>query len=174
MWPLLRNLLVAVFVLTGLALAFRDLSGGAISSARNEQVRLEPGEDEDSVVLGDDEIEIAPSAHGHFRLNAEVNGETVDFMVDTGASLVVFGPETAARLGFDPDYLEFSGRTQTANGIASVAWITLDEIVIGDLTVGPVKAAVVQAPMETSLLGMSFLAQLDGYEVRDGRLVFRW
>jgi len=30
------------------------------------------------------------------------------------------------------------------------------------------------APVATSLLGMSFLARLDGYEVRDGRLVLRW
>ena len=87
---------------------------------------------------------------------------------------MVLGSETAERLGFDLDSLEYSGTAQTANGTAPIARIILDEIVIGDLTVRSVEAAVIEKPMPTSLLGMSFLTRLDGYEVRDSRLVLRW
>ncbi len=168
MWPLLRNLFIAVFVLTGVAVAVRDLSGnvGRNGAETPPSVAIAEG--------GDGELEIAKGPRGHFVLEAEVNGEPVEFVVDTGASIVVVGPETAERLGFDLDSLEYTGMARTANGTTPIAPIILDTIVIGDLTVSAVEAAVVAKPMATSLLGMSFLARLDGYEVRDNRLVLRW
>ncbi len=176
MWPLLRNLFIAAFVLTAVAIAVRDLSGnvgeGTTEKPRAVVTVVEGNEDE--VDDGRGELEIAPGQFGHFLLEAEVNGEPVDFLVDTGASLVVLGSETAERLGFELDSLQYTGTARTANGTAPIARVILDEIVIGDLTVRAVEAAVVRKPMATSLLGMSFLARLDGYEVRDGRLVLRW
>ncbi len=180
MLSLLRNLFIAVFVLTAVAIAVRDLSGNGdeVTSETPRAVATADEGDEDEDEDGADdrlgELEIEPGQYGQFRLEAEVNGELVDFLVDTGASLVVLGSETAERLGFDLDALEYSGMAQTANGTAPIARIILDEIVIGDLTMGTVEAAVIKKPMATSLLGMSFLARLGGYEVRDGRLVLRW
>jgi predicted aspartyl protease len=37
-----------------------------------------------------------------------------------------------------------------------------------------VSASVNEAPLEVSLLGMSFLEQLSGYQVERGRLILRW
>ena len=176
MWPLLRNLFIAVFVLMAVAIAVRDLSGnvgeGTTEKPRAVATVVEGDEDRDEDGLG--ELEIAPGQYGQFVIEAEVNGEPVDFLVDTGASLVVLGSETAERLGFDLDSLEYTGTARTANGTAPIALVILDQIDIGDLTVRTVEAAVVRKPMATSLLGMSFLARLDGYEVRDSRLVLRW
>ena len=107
-------------------------------------------------------------------LEAEVNGETIEFLVDAGAGVVVLGAETAERLGFGPRERDYSGVARTADGTTPIARIILDEIVIGDLTVSGVEAAVAGKPMAVSLSGMSFLAPLDGREVRDGRLVPRW
>ena len=178
MSSLLRNLFIVVFVLTAVAIAVRDLSGnvghGTTEKPRPVASAVAGDEDEDGSEDGLGELEIEPGQHGQFRIAAEVNGEPVDFLVDTGASLVVLGSETAERLGFDLDSLEYSGMAQTANGAAPIARIILDEIVMGDLTIGAVEAAVVKMPMATSLLGMSFLARLGSYEVRDGRLVLRW
>ncbi len=170
MWPLLRNLFIAVFVLTGIAVAVRDLSGGAGRGATGKPPGVVTGVERD----GAGELEIAQGQYGQFVLEAKVNGEPVQFLVDTGASLVVLDVETAERLGVDVDSLEYTGMARTANGTAPIARIILDEIVIDDLTVEAVEAAIVAKPMATSLLGMSFLARLDGYEVRDGRLVLRW
>ena len=167
MWPLLRNFCIAVFVLTGVAVAVRDLSGnvGRDGTEKPPSVATADGTD--------GELEIAKGPRGHFVLEAEVNGEPVEFVVDTGASIVVVGPETAERLGFDLDSLEYTGVARTANGTTPIAPIILDTIVIGDLTVSAVEAAVVGKPMATSLLRVSFLAWLEGYEVRGGRLVLR-
>ncbi len=178
MLSLLRNFFIVVFVLTAVAIAVRDLSGNVgqdtTEKPRTVASAVEGDEDEDGAEDEFGELEIKPGQFGQFRIEAEVNGEPVEFLVDTGASLVVLGSETAERLGFDLDSLEYSGNAQTANGIAPIARIILDEIVIGDLTIGTVEAAVVKKPMATSLLGMSFLARLGSYEVRDGRLVLRW
>ena len=73
-----------------------------------------------------------------------MNGEPIEFLVDTGASLVVLDGETAERLGFDLDALEYTSMARTANGTAPIARIMLDEIVIGDLSVSAVEAAVVK------------------------------
>ncbi len=178
MLSLLRNLFITVFVLTAVAIAVRDLSGnvgqGTTEKSRAVITFAEGGEDEDEAEYRFGELEIESGQYGHFLLEAEVNGEPVDFLVDTGASLVVLDSETAERLGFDVDSLEFTGMSNTANGTAPFARIILDEIVVGDLTVNAVEAAVHKLPMKNSLLGMSFLARLEGYEVRDGRLVLRW
>ena len=178
MLSLLRNFFIVVFVLTAIAIAVRDLSGNVgqdtTEKPRTVASAVEGDEDEDGAEDGLGEVEIKPGQFGQFRIEAEVNGEPVEFLVDTGASLVVLGSKTAERLGFDLESLEYSGMAQTANGTAPIARIILDEIVIGDLTIGTVEAAVVKKPMATSLLGTSFLARLGSYEVRDGRLVLRW
>jgi aspartyl protease family protein len=122
----------------------------------------------------DDQLEIEAGPNGHFFVAAEVNGRTLNFMIDTGATTVALRPEDADMLGFYQGTLRFSERVRTANGIARVAPVTLDEITIGELTVRDVAASVLQRPMRHSLLGMSFLRRLDGYEVRGDRLVLKW
>lgn len=121
-------------------------------------------------VIGEDGVEFVAGEDGHFHLEALVNGERVRFMVDTGASDVVLTPRDAERLGFDPAGLAFDRPYNTANGIAFGASITLDEIEVGPIRVADVAASVNQAPMDRSLLGMSFLRRLSGYEVRGDRL----
>lgn len=119
-------------------------------------------------------IEIEAGRSGHFELQAEVNGTPVRFLVDTGATFVMLSPADARRVGFPPERLTFDALVSTANGVASVARVNLQEIKAGQLTVRGVGALVGQRPMAVSLLGMNFLRRLDGYEVRNGRLVLRW
>ena len=47
-----------------------------------------------------DELVLAADSRGHYYVDAEVNGETVRFLVDTGASMVALSPDDAARIGF--------------------------------------------------------------------------
>ena len=122
------------------------------------------------------EIEIKMSPNGHFLLQATVNGKAIEFIVDTGATHVMLRPEDAKKLGFNEGELEFSQRANTAGGVVRVAPVVLDEIKIGQLTVSNVAAGVNKQSggIETSLLGMSFLRRLRGYEVVGKRLILRW
>jgi aspartyl protease family protein len=110
---------------------------------------------------------------GHVILDAAVNGAAVRLLVDTGASLVVLTRQDARAAGITPGELVYSHQVSTANGAARMARVTLREIRIGQLSIYDVPAAVLEN-LNISLLGMSFLTRLQGYEMRDGRLTISW
>lgn len=120
------------------------------------------------------EIRVPADGRGHFFLRATVNGSSVPFLVDTGASTIVLSPEDARRIGFRPAGLAFDQRIMTAGGEVPGASVTLREIRIGQLQVFGVPATVHGAPLPISLLGTSFLRRLEGYEVERDRLILRW
>jgi aspartyl protease family protein len=123
---------------------------------------------------GSREIHIAAHESGHYLVDATVNGVDLAFLVDTGASWLTLSKADAARAGIETAWLDFDIRLQTANGIVRAARIELPELRIGDMELRDVAAIVNDSPMGFSLLGMSFLERLDGYEVRDGTLILRW
>jgi clan AA aspartic protease (TIGR02281 family) len=110
---------------------------------------------------------------GHVALTAMVNGAPVRFLVDTGASRVTLTAEDARAAGISPGELVFNQRSQTANGLAREAPVTLREIRIDRLSIDNVSAAV-NENLTMSLLGMSFLRRLKSFEMRDGALTISW
>ena len=117
-------------------------------------------------------VEADPS--GHYVVEAMVNGAPVTFLLDTGASEIVLTLDDARRVGLEPRTLAFTQRFSTANGEVRGAPVVLREVRIGQFRLLDVTASVNEAPLEVSLLGMSFLEQLNGYEVERGRLILRW
>ena len=110
---------------------------------------------------------------GHVILDAAVDGASVRFLVDTGASLVTLTPADAQAAGITPRELVFNHRVSTANGSARMAPVTLREVRIGQLSMYDVPASVLEH-LNISLLGMSFLSRLQSYEMRDGKLTIGW
>ena len=110
---------------------------------------------------------------GHIILDAAVDGASVRFLVDTGASLVTLTPADAEAAGVTPRELVFNHRVSTANGSARMAPVTLREVRIGQLSIHDVPASVLEN-LNISLLGMSFLSRLQSYEMRDGKLTIAW
>lgn len=111
---------------------------------------------------------------GHYLIDAAINGATVRFMLDTGASIVALSPKDAEAAGLDPRRLSYSQQAHTANGIARFAPVRIRELRIGQASFRDVDAAVMEKPMTTSLLGMTLLRRLDAYEIRDGKLTLWW
>ncbi|HEX9702649.1 MAG TPA: TIGR02281 family clan AA aspartic protease [Rhodospirillales bacterium] len=118
-------------------------------------------------------VAIRADASGHFVVEATVDGVAIRFLVDTGASDVVLSPRDAALLGFDVGRLSFTRQLQTANGIVQGAPVRLGSVAVGPIAVDDVRATVNGAPMQQSLLGMSFLERLAGYEVSRRTLILR-
>jgi aspartyl protease family protein len=94
---------------------------------------------------------------GHFFSAGSINGGTVNFMVDTGASLVSISVADARRMGIN--YLHGApGYTMTANGRAPVYLMKFDEVRVGDILLHNVDGAVIDGGgLPMALLGMSFL-----------------
>ena len=96
------------------------------------------------------------------------------FLVDTGASDIVLSPSDAKRLGVDVAQLQFTQDYETANGVGRGAPYTIERLTVGPVLMTVVPASINQTPMESSLLGMTFLKRLDGFEVRGRKLYLRW
>ena len=113
-----------------------------------------PGRGGDSVILTAD-------SRGHFITTGVVNGVSLQFIVDTGATSVLLSSADARRAGIN--YLA-GGRilTQTANGVVPVFTVKLDTLRIGDITVNNLDAAVIEGDkLPLALLGMSFLNRME-------------
>lgn len=109
---------------------------------------------------------------GQFVLEGAVGGTPVTFLFDTGASMVVLTADDARRAGFHADRLDYRVPVMTANGMTQVAPVRLSSLSIGGISVDNVRAAVAKpGDLEASLLGMTFLDRLDGYQVQRDRLV---
>jgi aspartyl protease family protein len=115
---------------------------------------------------------IAPSRGGHFRVSGRVDGRRIDFMVDTGATVIALKPEDAAMLGIHPVERDYGAMVKTANGAIRVAPVQLESVEIEDLEVHNVAAIVMPAGVSPeNLLGLSFLRRLRRFEYADGKLV---
>jgi aspartyl protease family protein len=110
---------------------------------------------------------------GHVYLDAAVNGASVRFVVDTGATPVALTLRDAMAAGISRQDLVFNKRMSTANGVGRAASVKLREIRIGQFSAYDVPAVVMEN-LGTSLLGQSFLTRLDSYEMRDGALTLNW
>jgi aspartyl protease family protein len=158
-----RLFLIAALMLSGVSLL--------PSAGRNAPAPPPPAA---TAADGWNSIAVPGDGRGQYVVEAMVNGTPVDFLVDTGASHVVLAPDDAARVGFRPVQLRYAGRADTANGTVGLAPVTLRELRIGQLSRHGVEAVVNKAPMGISLLGMSFLDGLEGWEARDDRLLLYW
>ncbi len=120
------------------------------------------------------EASIPADAGGQFRASASIEGQDVDVLVDTGATMVALTAETAERLGVAPDPSAPKLRVETAGGVSFVSPIVLRQVSLGSIDMNDVEA-VVMAPGAGSadLLGASFLKRLASVEQRDGVLVLK-
>ena len=101
-------------------------------------------------------IVLPMTAGGHFNAAGSINGKAVNFMVDTGATIVALSQAEANRIGLDWKRGR-PGLTQTANGTVPVYNVNLTAVRVGDVEIANVAALVVPSEMPMVLLGNSFL-----------------
>lgn len=106
-------------------------------------------------------VELRQAEDGHFYADALVNGVSLRFLIDTGASDIVLSAEDARRAGLDPSGLTYSGLAETANGTVSTAPVRLDSLALGPWEDRDVPASVNGGDLAGSLLGMSYLSRFD-------------
>ena len=108
---------------------------------------------------------------GHFQVDARVDGRAVDFMVDTGASVIALRESSAAKLGIHPARRDYTAKASTANGVVAAAPVMLNRVEVNGITVRDVMAFVMpDEGLSTNLLGMSFLSRVKWTHDK-GRLV---
>lgn len=110
---------------------------------------------------------------GHFYADAQVNGATIRFLVDSGASAVVLNRTDAQRAGITASAGEFTAEAQAASGLVKLKPVTIDRIAIGPVSAKDVTGAVAETDMPISLLGQSFLARVSHVEIEKDAMRLR-
>ena len=104
---------------------------------------------------------LTADVRGHFYVDGQLNGRSVRFVVDTGATLISIPASEARRLSIDYQKGQ-KALMRTANGNVTGYLVKLDTVSVGGVTVHGVSAVVIEGNGLTyTLLGMSFLNRMD-------------
>ncbi len=105
---------------------------------------------------GKQKLVLRADARGHFVNSGLINGKVMQYMVDTGATLVALSQSDAQRMGvkFEDGQKVMIG---TGNGNVAAHRIKLESVRAGDIELRNVDAVVLPQPMPYVLLGNSFL-----------------
>ena len=118
------------------------------------------------------EVRVRQASDGHFWVTAEVNGEPVRFLVDSGATTTSLSRDTAERVGITvrPG---LRAMVRTANGMVLVDRGRADTIRIGPISREDVGVHVSDAFGDMNVIGMNYLSTLSGWGVEGRSLVLR-
>ena len=106
-------------------------------------------------------VTLTADTRGHFTADGQINGRPIQFVVDTGATLVALPSSVARRLGIDFEKGQRAG-VRTANGAATGYLVKLDTIGVGSVMLYGIDAIVIEGSgLATPLLGMSFLNRMN-------------
>ena len=109
---------------------------------------------------------------GHYFADASVNGRSIDFLVDTGASMVALTEADARKAGIAFDRARFRVIGSGASGPVRGQIVTINSISLEGKRVNNVRGAVLEGS-EMSLLGQSFLNEMRSIEMKDAKMVIR-
>ena len=102
------------------------------------------------------------SVNGMYSITGFINGQSVKFLVDTGATWIAMNVHQARSLGINFRYIGKRSYVSTANGVVPIYRITLDKVRVGEIELTNVAAGVLEGNSPTEvLLGNSFLNRVE-------------
>lgn len=134
-----------------------------------EESRLNPNRNLSASATTTNEVVLQKNIYGHYLFTGLANGKEVDFLLDTGASSVVFTEKQANELGLKKG---FRMEVSTANGNISVYTTQLKTLRIGSIVLYDIEAAINPHMDGDALLGMSALGDLE-WSQRGDQLTIR-
>lgn len=177
----LAVILIAISVLIGVAMPNHHAS----SAELNQQILVDSP---DNLTSGGttgratDESEVSPSygghttldraPNGHFSTEASINGQSLPFVVDTGASSVALTVDAARQIGLYVDPSSFTVVGTGASGATRGKLVTLGRVTVAGRTVEHVDGVILEG-LEVNLLGQSVLTRLGGVEMNGDKMVLR-
>ena len=162
-------LAVALLVVGSYAAFYADRAVGTYSEFHAAVVQ--PANESREPTSSGRSLMLESDHQGHFQVEARVEGRFVDFIVDTGASLVVLRETTAAQVGIRLQPRDYTATLVTANGKIMAARATIERIEVGGITVYDVPVVLPDEALAKNLLGVSFLSRLKRYDYAKGRMV---
>lgn len=149
----------------------QSLDGVKVLQIQNDQVLVEIDGKKRILRVGQNAVGVADAdgqgkhvltadGQGQFFTTGTINGVSIRFLVDTGASAVSLGAADARRLGIDAGRGERMLST-TANGVVEVTRVRLDTVKVGTIVLHNVDGLIHRSDLPFALLGMSFLNRVE-------------
>ena len=117
-------------------------------------------------------VRIRREADGHYWANASVNGVSVRFLIDSGATVTIIGADTAARAGISADG-GFPVAVNTANGTILLRRGMVRDLGLGSIERRDFRVYISPGEDDLNVLGMNFLSSLASWGTEDGWLVLK-
>ncbi|WP_033924654.1 retropepsin-like aspartic protease family protein [Sphingomonas sp. 35-24ZXX] len=111
------------------------------------------------------------SDDGHFWVAAVVNGRSVRFLVDSGATVTAMSSRAARDAGVEPGGLGLTTVIETANGMVEAERATITDLQVGSLHMKDHDVLISDALGDTNLLGMNFLSKLESWRVEGDSMI---
>lgn len=170
----LLALVVAAFVGIGaLPEGAENIGGGSETLLSGDEPGIEPAEPSRDAyaawVAGATELARAPD--GHFYADATVDGASLEFLVDTGASVVALTGTDARKAGLVWSAADVRPVARGASGPVHGVEVSLDRVTLGGHEARNVRAVIVPDGLAVSLLGQSFLTTIRPVRIEDDRMV---
>lgn len=140
----------------------------APASALTASVELSAPQSENGNLAGKQIINRAKD--GLFYINGSINGTSIKFAVDTGASVIVLNSNDAERVGLVSDQAS-THRIRTAAGYSAMKWSKADDLMIAGKKLGALDVAVMDGGPTVSLLGLNALSRFERVTLTQDQLI---
>jgi aspartyl protease family protein len=150
----------AIFAAAFVLFAFRGEFSGLWERLRSEVL----GEQR----AGRRELRISMANDGHFWVNADINGQQVRFLIDSGASITTVSRTTADQAGLETGMRV--EQVETANGTVLMRKGRAERLIVGPIERQDIGVNV-NGSDSTNVLGMNFLSSLTRWSVEGRSLV---
>jgi aspartyl protease family protein len=168
----MRNLMIFAAILVGLGTYMAQMASNMSPAPASANASPRPAPAQTVAQASGRSLDIPRDARGHFQTDGRIDGQRINFLVDTGASLVALNEKSAARFGLRPSRSDYNATVSTANGTIKAARARLAMIELGGLVVRDVDALVLpDEALSENLLGLSFLSKLKRFEYANGKMV---
>jgi aspartyl protease family protein len=168
----MRNIVITAAVMAGLGVFMAQMADKMTPASASPNAARQAAPVAPPVPSGIRSLNIPHDPRGHFATEGRIDGQRIDFMVDTGASVVALNESSAARFGLRPTPGQYTATVTTANGTVKAARAQIAMMDVGGLIVRDVDAMVLpDQALSENLLGLSFLSKLKRFEYANGQMV---
>ncbi|NNC47966.1 MAG: TIGR02281 family clan AA aspartic protease [Sphingomonas sp.] len=154
---------VGIFALFFVVFTFRD-DFSYVAQRVSTEISGQP-------VIQGDTLRVPKAIDGHFYLEADVNGATIEFMVDSGATVTTLGQSAAREAG-----LQINGQpnviVQTANGTVGMYSTRARDFDVGPIERNNMRVHVAERD-DLNVIGMNWLSSLDSWRVEGDWLILQ-
>jgi aspartyl protease family protein len=156
---------IAIFVIALGIFSYRGEIGGVADRVKSEVTGEAQQRVEGSA------LRVVKSLDGHFWVEGQVNGHSMRFLIDSGASITALSEASAMAAGLNIDQSGFPMLLTTANGTIEARRANIATLQIGPLRASDLPIVVSSAFGEVNVLGMNFLSKLKSWRVEGDEMV---